>query len=170
MKKLQYIIPILALFISASAYSQKKKKKKRISNDRVKAYKIAYITDQLNLTEREAEKFWPVYNLHEEEIHKLRKTERGSIKKIISNGRSLDDVTETESKEIVSSFTELQNRMHESRKSYLNKLKKILPYKKILKLQIAEREFKKKLFENLRDKRKKLLKEVKDKKSKKEKK
>lgn len=167
MKKSQYIIPILALFISVSAYSQKKK---RISNDRVKAYKIAYITDQLNLTEKEAERFWPVYNIHEEEIHKLRKAERGSIKKIISNGASLDDLSESESKEVVSAFTELQNKMYESRKLYINKLKKILPYKKILKLQIAEREFKKKLFENLRDKRKKVLKEIKDKKQRKDKK
>ena len=33
----------------------------------------------------------------------------------------------------------------------------ILPFKKILKLQVAEKEFKRKLFENLRKRRKKFI-------------
>jgi len=43
-----------------------------MNNDRVKAYKIAYITDQLSLTEKEAQKFWPIYNAHEELMRKFR--------------------------------------------------------------------------------------------------
>ncbi len=159
MKKSQYIIPILALLISVNSYSQKRKK---MSNDRIKAYKIAYITDQLNLTEKEAQKFWPVYNAHEDEIQQLRSKERGSIKKVFSNDGSIDDLSEAESKEIVSSIGKVFDKMHESRKVYFNKLKKILPFKKILKLQIAERDFKKKLFENMRGKRKKRKKESKE--------
>lgn len=36
--------------------------KKKDWKDRWKAEKIAYITDAMELTSAEAEKFWPVYN------------------------------------------------------------------------------------------------------------
>lgn len=40
--------------------------------ERVKALKIAFITQALNLTSDEAQKFWPVYNTYEAEIKKAR--------------------------------------------------------------------------------------------------
>jgi hypothetical protein len=39
--------------------------------DKFKAKKIAYITDAINLTPAEAEKFWPVYNEFEQKRFSL---------------------------------------------------------------------------------------------------
>ncbi|MCB0697691.1 MAG: hypothetical protein KDC07_10020, partial [Chitinophagaceae bacterium] len=36
-------------------------------HDRIKALKIAYITEKLDLTSEQAQKFWPVYNRYEKE-------------------------------------------------------------------------------------------------------
>jgi len=128
---------------------------KGVDQDKIKAYKIAYITDQLNLTSTEAEKFWPIYNEHEEKLSKLRKQEGQSIRKVIKNKEDIDQISETEAKEVVTSVINIQSVILKENQGYFKKLKKILPYKKILKLQVAEKEFKRKLFERLKKRRKK---------------
>ena len=60
MNSIKFLLLIGVIFISTNNYSQNREKL-----NRVKAYKIAYITDLLNLTTNEAELFWPIYNAHE---------------------------------------------------------------------------------------------------------
>ena len=67
-------IPFLMIFlISMHSYSQEKL---NAINNRIKVYKIAYFTNQLSFTEKEAELFWPIYNDHQKVLIKLRKEER----------------------------------------------------------------------------------------------
>ena len=153
MKRTHYIAALLTLFICTTAFSQKKKK--RISRDKIKAYKIAYITEQLNLTEKESEKFWPVYNLYDEKLHQLRSQESSRIRKLLSDEGGINDISESDAKDVISSVSEIRDKTHNTYKEYFNKLKQILPYKKILKLLSAERGFKKRLFERLKKTRKK---------------
>tara|TARA_B100001057_G_scaffold468733_1_gene528231 strand:- start:41 stop:487 length:447 start_codon:yes stop_codon:yes gene_type:complete len=145
MNTLKHIALLLGLFLSINSYSQKKQ---NTNINRVKAYKLAFITDQLNLTEKEAEKFWPIYNAHEKLILKLRIEER-KITKVDDI-----DINNQKAKEIVNSLMELREKTYLENQVYFKKLKTFLPYKKILKLQIAEKEFRKTLFENLRKRRK----------------
>lgn len=42
--------------------------------EKIEALKIAFITQQLNLTPEEAQKFWPIYNTYKEELAALRKS------------------------------------------------------------------------------------------------
>lgn len=75
MKKL---ILLLAMFVSFSFISVAQPPK----GDRIKALKTAYITQELNLTSAEAEKFWPVYNEYFGEIEKaLKENEPDELKK-----------------------------------------------------------------------------------------
>ena len=60
------LIPVFALLLSVNLYAQKPNKEK------VKALKVAHITEQLDLTAKEAQAFWPVYNTNEEANDKLR--------------------------------------------------------------------------------------------------
>ena len=43
------------------------------NRDKIKTLKIAFITEKLDLSEKEAQQFWPVYNAFEEEHFKLRR-------------------------------------------------------------------------------------------------
>ena len=52
-----YII-LFFTFISLASFAQKKDKK----FEKLKALKTGYISNELNLTSNEAEKFWPIYN------------------------------------------------------------------------------------------------------------
>ncbi|MFY0629540.1 MAG: hypothetical protein JXR05_04105 [Flavobacteriaceae bacterium] len=153
MKRKQYILALLVLLISTAAFSQKKKQ--RISRDKIKAYKIAYLTEQLNLTEKESEKFWPVYNLYDEKLHQLRRQESSRIRKLLSDEGSLNDISESDAKDVIQSVSKIKDKTHNTYKEYFNKLKQVLPYKKILKLLSSERAFKKHLFERLKKAREK---------------
>jgi len=150
MNKIRFILPLLALFIFSNSFSQRRNGK---DNDRMKAYKIAYITDQLNLTEKEAEKFWPVYNAHETAMQKFRSEERAKFKKDVSKNNTIETISETDAKKLIVFMAALRDKTHKENQTYFAKLKNILTFKKILKLQIAERQFKRRLFDNLKKKK-----------------
>ena len=61
------ILLILFLCIS-TAYICDAQKGKKDKNDDINSVKIAYITGQLNLTDAEAQKFWPIYNRYFSEV------------------------------------------------------------------------------------------------------
>ena len=50
----------IVVFITSSVFSQKRGENK----EKIKALKIAYLTEKLDLSSNEAEKFWPIYNKH----------------------------------------------------------------------------------------------------------
>lgn len=152
MKKLLYIIPVLVFFLTTNVYSQHKRTK--VSKNRIKEYKISHITKELSLTEKEAQQFWPIYNSHEAMLDKLRKEESSSLRKLIADNNDIDNVSESDAKQIITSIQSIKAKTHAIHQEYFKKLKKILSYKKILKLQVAEREFKRILFEKMRKRRK----------------
>ena len=57
--KNKFIFPILFLLMASISFAQGFRDKK----EKVKALKVAYITEQLDLTTEEAQKFWPIYTL-----------------------------------------------------------------------------------------------------------
>jgi hypothetical protein len=149
---------IVAITSATSSYSQKGNK---IDVDRVKSHKIAFITDQLNLTAKEAEVFWPIYNAHEKLMSQYRRDEINAMKMVVKNPerpylskKNFDNISEDEAKKIYRIVTDLRNKTHQEKQNYMSKLTTILSYKKILKLQASEREFRKELFRKLKQTRK----------------
>jgi acyl-ACP thioesterase len=70
--------------------------------------------------------------------------------KRFSSPKDLDNIDESEAKKIYNIVTDIRIKTHQENKRYFTNVATILSYKKILKLQIAEREFKKELFRKLR--------------------
>ncbi len=127
---------ILTLFVSASVFAQRPDRKK------IKALKIAHITEQLDLTEAEAQKFWPVYNANEEAEGKLRARSNEKRKE-----KNPEDLSESEAKTLLLDMVSIERERVELRSVMLNNLLKILPAKKIIALLQAERSFKRKMIE-----------------------
>lgn len=107
------------------------------SREKIKTLKIAYLTEQLNLTTTEAEKFWPVYNSHDKKINELRLVTRKNLRKI----KEAKTISEKEAKRIVDFKLETDKKIHDEQLEFISKLEDILGYKKIIQLQIAEIEF-----------------------------
>ena len=58
----RYILLLAFLVLAVPFPGANAQEKKRDWEDRFKAEKIAYLTDAMDLTSAEAERFWPVYN------------------------------------------------------------------------------------------------------------
>lgn len=139
MKK--HFLLLVLLFTILFTYGQEK----RESREKIKALKVAYLTEQLALTTEEAQKFWPVYNKHEERLDYLRNKGRSEIKEKLKEAGDLDTLDETTSKNFVLLRLELEKKMVLEKEDFITKISKFLSYKKIMKLHLSEREFARKL-------------------------
>ena len=128
----------LQLLISLSTFAQ------RPNKDKIKALKIAHITEQLDLTEKEAQAFWPIYNANEEARQKLREASRGD-KRI-----KLDGLTEAQAKEHLEARFKMDEERFKLQKEYYTKLLNILSAKKIIKLFEADHSFRRKMIDQFK--------------------
>ena len=146
MKKIFFILITLLFSLSLSAQISKE------SREKIKSLKIAYLTEQLNLTVKEAQGFWPIYNKFDEEQHELRNKNRTEIKKLIREKGELESISEADAERLISLKLKNDKALYESQKEFISNIKKVIPYKKILQLQIAEMEFARKLMRRYKKK------------------
>lgn len=130
----------LIFFISFSSIAQEKKDNK---HEKIKALKIAFISQRLDLTEKEAQKFWPVYNLHNENINEIRQKQLRKIHYEIRQNK--DNMSENEASDVLNRLTTAENNIHNEQVQLISKLKAIISSKKIILLKVAEQEFKRKI-------------------------
>lgn len=138
------IILILLIFTSYS-FSQGMKEKK----EKIKALKVAYITEQLNLTSEEAQKFWPVYNTFDDKQFELKHNKMKAIVNQFENG-GFESLSDKEALDLITKMEDYEEEMHVLKKKYLSDLLKVLPPKKVIRLKKAEDEFNRKLLREFR--------------------
>lgn len=131
---------LLALMLAAglAAVAQPPEDKGPL-RDWVNTKRVGFFTTKLNLTTKEAEKFWPVYNDYNKEISDLRDTRRKNARDAFDRLAVLEDA-EIE-KEINEELNFRQEELNITKK-YLVEFKKVLPMKKVALLLKAEEEFK----------------------------
>ena len=148
MKKIITFIYI-CLFCILSLSSQNRKG----SRDKIKALKISFLTEQLKLTSDEAQKFWPIYNIYEKKQHSLRGKLRLEIKKAIKENGAINAISENDAEKLISLKLNTDKKIYEVHKDFIAKIKKIISYKKIIQLELAEMEFGRKLMNRYRHKK-----------------
>ena len=139
-------IVLILFLVSTGLYAQ------RPNQDRMKAFKTAYLTEQLDLTSSEAEKFWPIYNYFDNKVKSLRKKERSEVFSKVRNG-GIEALTDSEAIALIDKMLEMKTTELQYRKELVKDLLKVLSPKKIIKLNRAEEEFKKMLLERLKQHR-----------------
>ena len=107
--------------------------------DKVEALRVAYINEHVELSPSEAEKFWPVYNEYNDKIKAIRKNLRQSYK-----NRS-ENLSEKEAEQLNTVFLQSKQAEADVHRQYNEKLKAIIGVKKMVKLHVAEEEFRKKV-------------------------
>lgn len=115
--------------------------------DRVKALRAEVYTRVLNLTSDEAEKFWPIFNEYVNNKENLQKQLRPE--------GDLDGMSDAEVEEYVKKYFEIRQKEFDLEKDLVQKLRKVLPVRKIAKLPKAEREFRESLLKRLQELREK---------------
>jgi len=144
MKKINYIL-ILMCFLSISVFAQDGNKEK------MKAFKMAYITEELALTPAEAEKFWPIYNAHEERMDKLRFGKSREIYKKIREAGGIEKASEQLANEYLQSYLDMEIQMANEKQALYKKLKGIFSAKKAILLERAEHGFSRELLKRFRN-------------------
>ncbi len=123
-------------------------KKPRRWNE-IMSQKVAFVTQKLQLTPEEAEKFWPVYNAASEEVWKASKKTLRAIAALVNSTK--DDATQSE-EEIKKLVANLDNcKMNEIKtfNKLFTEISKVLPLKKAAKIYGIEEQFRQHLIKNL---------------------
>ena len=140
MKK-RYIILLLTLF-TVNVFAQTK-------DEKIETLKIAYITEKLNLSKSEAQKFWPIYNAYDADDDAIRDKIKHQRK-----STDMEALSETEAKTLLNKMIKSNDERHRLFNKYIDDLEVILPAKKIIILKKTEDEFRRKIFEEYKKRHK----------------
>ena len=108
---------------------------------RVRAMKIAYMTDRMGLTPDEAQKFWPIYNEYEQEQRKIRDKYRPAA--------DLSAMPDAELERFVGQHLDMQEEELRLKREYFTRMKRVLPIRKMAIFLQTETEFNRKLLQAL---------------------
>lgn len=137
---------IMAIVIPSQAQDKGKMGKERQEmGKKIKVAKIAFISEQLELTPEEAEKFWPVYNENEEKRENLT---RGMMEKFRTHDEDVD-MSDEKAEELMQQRFQQEEALLDLKKEYHDKYLEILPATKVLKLYMVENNFKRHLMEKM---------------------
>jgi LTXXQ motif family protein len=117
--------------------------------DKIETMHIAYLSQRLNLTSAQAEKFWPIYNEFRAEQDKLRKERMDNMQTVRKAG-GIDSMSDADVQKLVNSETDIETKQLEVRKEYVVKFQQAIPLRKVAKFFVAEEEFKHYLLNELK--------------------
>lgn len=83
MKKIVTLSMIVLFSVSSVLYAQEQPDNKE--QEKIKALEIAFISRKLNLTENEAQRFWPIYNEYKRDVRQVMLTQRNNPKRDVLN-------------------------------------------------------------------------------------
>ena len=133
------------LAISAMAQPDKGSPEERKQVERLK---IAFLTEELDLTVEESQQFWPVYNTFEDERAQQEKELRDTMRKLETSTPSDQEV-----KAAIATATRIRKELAEREQQYYTDVLAVLGPDKTVRLMRAEHRFKQVLIEKLRERR-----------------
>jgi hypothetical protein len=107
--------------------------------EKIEALKVAYISQQINLTTAEAEKFWPLYNEFNDKREEYAKVKKQLERDARETG--MDKITDKQAEDLLNAELKFEQQVLDLKKEYLEKYKAIIGIKKTAKFFHAEREF-----------------------------
>ena len=107
--------------------------------ERVRAEKVAFLTEQIDLTESEAQVFWPIYN----EIQKAQRESFDAVQKAYAAmAKGVEDgKTGKDMEKLVHAYIDAKDKSDGIETKYMNKLLKALPAEKVARYYVAEEKF-----------------------------
>ena len=145
MKKVFSVLCALAVFaVGAFAQAPQGPQGPRRGGDngwreRVRSEKVAFLTQEIDLTESEAQVFWPIYN-------ELQKAQRESFEAVQKAYAAMEKgvqekKTGKEMEKLVHAYIDAKDKGAGIDTKYLNKLLKALPAEKVARYYMAEEKF-----------------------------
>ena len=145
MKKVISVLCLLAVLATGALAQEQHQQRGRQGRDgegwreRVRAEKVAFLTEQIDLTESEAQVFWPIYN----EIQKSQRDSFEEVKKAYdAMAKGVEEKKGSkEMEKLVKAYIDAKEKNEGIETKYLNKLLKVLPAEKVARYYVAEEKF-----------------------------
>ncbi|MCF6169136.1 sensor of ECF-type sigma factor [Lutibacter sp.] len=147
MKKLLLLVYII-LLTTNTTFSQQQNRQK------IKALKTAHITEALNLTPTEAEKFWPIYNMYIIKIQALKRSLEGGIQHKVQLAGGIDFISNKEAQKLIDEAILIEQQITDNKIRLVKELSNIISAKKIIQLKKAERDFNRRILREFGKRRK----------------
>ena len=128
MKKIISILCVLAL-VGGTAFAQKHQWR-----EKVRAEQVSFLSSELELSEAEAQAFWPVYN-------DIQSQRREAFK---ASGEAFKALKEAQGKDVenlLDAYLAAKKKAESVDEQALARYKKVLPIEKVAKLVVAEEKF-----------------------------
>ena len=130
------ILAVIGLFIYQGAFAQEPPALNQETMDKIKAARIALITERLELSPDQAERFWPIYREFSEERRGLREQMRD-----IRFQSKKEGLTDSEGKQLMEKAYQLKQRELNVEKKYADRLMKVISAQQLVSLRSAEQDF-----------------------------
>ncbi|MEQ8471815.1 MAG: hypothetical protein RIC35_11545 [Marinoscillum sp.] len=113
--------------------------------EKLEAAKIALITERLELSPEQAERFWPIYRQFADEQRELR-TEFQQLRQ----NHDPKKASEQENQKMLEQGMRIKERQLEMEKSYTQRMQEVISTRQIMSLRKAEADFKDMLIKRIR--------------------
>lgn len=142
--KNQICIFISAFLLTLAASPMTAQERRQDGNHRkweesMRAEKIAYFTEALELSTEEAEKFWPVYNKCEKEKQKAFDSQMKALRSLDAAVR--ENKSDNEISSLLKTYIDSLDKRNEIDRKYIPEYQKIISDKKVAKLFLTEEYF-----------------------------
>ena len=141
MKKIILSISLIIAFNMSNAQSQK------INSEKIDAYKKIYLTEKLNLDQKNESKFWEVYNIYQENLKDNYRKRRLKYRTINLDSSNFSD---EEYEQFINDFLDYEKKKIDLRAKLIVDLKEFMSLKKTSYLFRLEDDFRREMMDKLR--------------------
>ncbi len=145
--KLTKLLFLFFLFTGSVTLAQGQNKEtpeeRKARIEKIETAKIAFITDKINLSGDQAQRFWPVYQEHDRKRNELRQKSRPYKE------QNLNALTDEQIQTGLEARLNIRQRELDLEKEYMDKYLRIISPRQLALFYRAEREFTKLLLERL---------------------
>jgi len=139
MKRIFNILLLSVILVTCVAAQQRSDQQ---NDDHIRSLRIAHITDRLQLTPEESEKFWPIYNEY--------KTKSDQRRSKYYEYRNVEAKSDQEADELIDKMLALDQKRMKAKANLFEDLRTAISPLKIIKLSKAEHEFKKEILKRIK--------------------
>ena len=107
-------ITLILLLITLGSTAQRQKR------ERIRTLKVAFITEKLDLTPKEAQEFWPVYNAFDKQVFQVRSQELRTYRREIRT--NYDAMSEEEARILLNKFNTAMEKLHQINTEFSKKV------------------------------------------------
>ena len=137
----------VSLFAQPQGHKQNEQQRKK-EFERIQSEKIAFITQELDLSPEEAQVFWPVYNqCWKESLEAHHKMMEAASE---FRGKKGEELSDAELEKKLDAYIQANKASNQVMADWYPKFKKVLPIHKVAKLYQAEEAFQMRMINNLK--------------------